>query len=88
MKNWLLILVCFLFFMLSAQPENPPNFVVVFCDDLGYGDIGSFGHPLIQTPNIDRMATEGQKWTQFYVADPVCTPSRAGLLTGRYKDVS
>ncbi len=84
MKNWLLILVCFWFFMLSAQSENPPNFVVVFCDDLGYGDIGSFGHPLIQTPNIDRMAVEGQKWTQFYVADPVCTPSRAGLLTGRY----
>ena len=84
MKNWLFILVCFWFFMLSAQTENPPNFVVVFCDDLGYGDIGSFGHPLIQTPNIDRMAVEGQKWTQFYVADPVCTPSRAGLLTGRY----
>lgn len=84
MKNWLFILVCFWFFMLSAQTENPPNFVVVFCDDLGYGDIGSFGHPLIQTPNIDRMSVEGQKWTQFYVADPVCTPSRAGLLTGRY----
>ena len=84
MKNWLFILVCSWFFMLSAQSENPPNFVVVFCDDLGYGDIGSFGHPLIQTPNIDRMAVEGQKWTQFYVADPVCTPSRAGLLTGRY----
>ena len=56
MKNWLFILVCSWFFMLSAQSENPPNFVVVFCDDLGYGDIGSFGHPLIQTPNIDRMA--------------------------------
>ena len=84
MKNWLFILFCSWFFMLSAQSENPPNFVVVFCDDLGYGDIGSFGHPLIQTPNIDRMAVEGQKWTQFYVADPVCTPSRAGLLTGRY----
>jgi len=84
MKNWLFILICFAFFRLSAQSEKPPNFVVVFCDDLGYGDIGSFGHPLIQTPNIDRMAVEGQKWTQFYVADPVCTPSRAGLLTGRY----
>ena len=84
MKNLIFILVCFWFLMLSAQPENPPNFVVVLCDDLGYGDIGSFGHPLIQTPNIDCMATEGQKWTQFYVADPVCTPSRAGLLTGRY----
>lgn len=84
MKNWLFIFICFAFFRLSAQSEKPPNFVVVFCDDLGYGDIGSFGHPLIQTPNIDRMAVEGQKWTQFYVADPVCTPSRAGLLTGRY----
>ena len=84
MKNWLFIFFYFVFFGLSAQSEKPPNFVVVFCDDLGYGDIGSFGHPLIQTPNIDRMAVEGQKWTQFYVADPVCTPSRAGLLTGRY----
>ncbi len=84
MKNWLFIFICYVFFGLSAQSEKPPNFVVVFCDDLGYGDIGSFGHPLIQTPNIDRMAVEGQKWTQFYVADPVCTPSRAGLLTGRY----
>ena len=73
MKNWIFILVCLPFFKLSSQSENPPNFVVVFCDDLGYGDIGSFGHPLIQTPNIDRMAVEGQKWTQFYVADPVCT---------------
>lgn len=84
MKKGLFILFCLPFFMLSAQSENPPNFVVVFCDDLGYGDIGSFGHPIIQTPNIDRMAVAGQKWTQFYVADPVCTPSRAGLLTGRY----
>ena len=49
MKNWLFILVCSWFFMLSAQSENPPNFVVVFCDDLGYGDIGSFGHPLIHS---------------------------------------
>jgi len=62
----------------------PPNFVVIFCDDLGYGDLGTFGHPTIRTPNLDRMAYEGQKWTQFYSADPVCTPSRAGLLTGRY----
>jgi len=80
------ILVCFSLccFALTAQMDPPPNFVIVFCDDLGYGDIGSFGHPIIQTPNIDRMAEEGQKWTQFYVADPVCTPSRAALLTGRY----
>ncbi len=60
-----------------------PNFIVIFADDMGYGDIGVFGHPTIRTPNLDRMAAEGQKWTQFYVAASVSTPSRAGLLTGR-----
>ncbi len=60
-----------------------PNFVVIFCDDLGYGDLGVYGHPTIRTPNIDKMAAEGQKWTNFYVAASVCTPSRAGLMTGR-----
>ncbi|WP_229214881.1 sulfatase family protein [Dyadobacter bucti] len=60
-----------------------PNIVVIFCDDMGYGDLGAFGHPTIMTPNLDRMAVEGQRWTNFYVAAPVCTPSRAGLMTGR-----
>ena len=60
-----------------------PNFIVIFADDMGYGDLGVFGHPTIRTPNLDKMANEGQKWTSFYVAAPVCTPSRAGLLTGR-----
>ncbi|WP_431170900.1 sulfatase family protein [Robiginitalea biformata] len=63
-------------------PEKP-NFIIVFADDLGYGDLSSFGHPTIHTKNLDRMAAEGQKWTNFYVAASVCTPSRAGLLTGR-----
>lgn len=64
--------------------HHQPNFVIIFCDDLGYGDLGSFGNPTIRTPHLDRLAHEGQKWTQFYSADPICTPSRAGLLTGRY----
>jgi len=61
----------------------PPNIVIIFADDLGYGDLGVYGHPTIRTPNLDRMAAEGQRWTDFYVAASVCTPSRAGLLTGR-----
>src|SRR6188508_3672921 len=69
----------------SAAPQRapvsrPPNIVVVFTDDQGYGDLGSFGHPTIRTPNLDRLAAEGQRWTSFYGA-PVCTPSRAQLLT-------
>jgi len=66
----------------SAVAEKP-NIVVVFADDMGYGDLSCFGHPTIDTPNLDRMASEGQKWTNFYVAAPICTPSRAALLTGR-----
>lgn len=66
-----------------AQEKPPLNFIVIFTDDQGYGDLGCYGHPTIRTPNIDRMAAEGQRWTNFYTAANVCTPSRAGLLTGR-----
>ena len=68
----------------STPATETPNVIIINCDDLGFGDLGCFGHPNIRTPNLDRMAAEGQKWTSFYSADPVCTPSRAGLLTGRY----
>ncbi len=79
-----LIALCLLASLAFAQGvQHPPNFVIIFCDDLGYGDLGSFGNPTIRTPHLDRMAAEGQRWTSFYSADSVCTPSRAALLTGR-----
>tara|TARA_B100000674_G_scaffold69009_1_gene47659 strand:- start:226 stop:1626 length:1401 start_codon:yes stop_codon:yes gene_type:complete len=61
-----------------------PNFVIIFTDDQGYGDLSCFGSKTIKTPNIDRIAKEGRKFTSFMVASPVCTPSRAALLTGCY----
>jgi arylsulfatase A len=67
---------------LHAQRSGPPNIVIILADDMGYGDLSSFGSPNIRTPRLDAMAAEGQKWTNFYV-QPVCSPSRAALLTGR-----
>lgn len=66
-----------------ARAEKP-NFILLFIDDQGYGDLSCFGSKTIRTPNIDRLATEGRKFTSFLVASPVCTPSRAALLTGCY----
>ena len=66
-----------------ATPSAPPNVVIIYADDLGYGDLGCFGATDIKTPNLDRMARDGIRFTDFYSNSAVCTPSRAALLTGR-----
>ena len=64
----------------SAEPK--PNIVFIMADDMGYGDAGCYGQKLIQTPNIDRMASEGTRFTDCYAGSPVCAPSRSVLMTG------
>ena len=79
---WLLILCFGLAPSLAIAAK--PNFVVIFTDDQGYGDLSCFGGKHVHTPRIDQMAEEGSRLTGFYVAAPVCTPSRAALMTGCY----
>lgn len=69
---------------LPALAQNKPNLILILCDDLGYGDLGCYGNTTIKTPNLDRLAKEGIRFTDFYCAGAQCSPSRAGLLTGRY----
>lgn len=72
-------------FLNKTQPElSKPNVIIIFTDDQGYQDVGVFGSPLISTPNLDQMAEDGIRFTDFYSASPVCSPSRAALLTGAY----
>ncbi len=88
---WRLLLLSITFFVCLpfgvrgfAEETDRPNFVVILADDLGYGDLGCFGSTTIKTPHLDRMAAEGTRFTDFYTASPLCTPSRVALLTGCY----
>ena len=71
-----------------AQTERPsgrrPNFIFFLTDDLGWGDLGCYGHRSIKTPNLDRLAEQGSLYTQFYVSSGVCSPSRTGFMTSHY----
>ena len=66
-----------------SAADGQPNILLIYVDDLGYGDLGSFGHPVIQTPNLDKLANEGLTLTNYYAPSATCSPSRAALLTGR-----
>lgn len=74
--------VLHLLFVASSFAASP-NILIIYVDDLGYGDSAVYGHPVVKTPNIDRLAEEGIRFTQFYAPSALCSPSRAGLLTGR-----
>ena len=69
----------------SLRAADQPNIIVIYADDLGYGDLGCYGAQGYETPVLDRMANEGMKFTDFSTSSSICTPSRAGLLTGRFR---
>ena len=68
----------------NKNTNRSPNFVLIFIDDMGYGDVGVYGATGFETPNLDKLASEGMRFTNFYAAQPVCSASRAGLMTGCY----
>ncbi len=81
--NRLLALAVFVSLRVASAVESP-NIILIFVDDLGYGDLGCYGNEEIDTPNIDRLAAEGQRWTSFYASGSSCVPSRRGLMSGRH----
>ncbi len=86
MRRLLFLVTCFVSIGFSALPAvSPPNVLVLFIDDMGYGDPSCFGNELITTPHIDRLAAEGRRFTNFYVNSPICSVSRVALSTGQYQ---
>ena len=83
MKTLLTLLHLLLLIGGGAQAAAQPNILLIYVDDLGFGDLGSYGHPVVKTPNIDSLAADGLKFTNYYAPTAICSPSRAGLLTGR-----
>lgn len=84
MRHCCIVITAILALTTSAfAADAPPNIVIFLADDLGYGDLGCYGHPIIQTPNLDAFAKQGTRFTQFYAACAVCSPSRSAILTGR-----
>lgn len=79
------VVLCLVLPTLHAQPAARPNVVLIITDDVGYGDLGSYGAPDIKTPNIDALAKTGTRLTHFYANASTCTPTRAGLISGRYQ---
>ena len=68
-----------------AEPSGKPNFVIIMADDMGYAGLSCYGNPYFKTPHLDRLAKEGLKFTDFHSSGAVCSPTRAGLVTGRYQ---
>ena len=83
-RSLVIVLLAALFPLAAAAAPARPNIVIILADDLGYAELGCYGQEKIKTPHLDRMAAEGQRWTQFYSGAPVCSPSRNVLLTGRH----
>lgn len=83
MRIALLLLILATLSTRESLAVDKPNVVILFCDDLGYGDLACYGHEEIKTPRLDQLASEGVRFTDFYSASPLCSPSRAGLMTGR-----
>ena len=78
------VLFCFVGSAVAAEPARRPNILFIYADDLGFGDIACHGHPHVRTPNLDRLAREGTDFWSFTVVNPVCSPSRTGIVTGQF----